>query len=98
MVSPTEVDAIRARMRQSIPALDSDPVRTAVCMYTNTPDEHFAIGLHPEHRQVSIAAGFSGHGFKFSSVVGEVLAGLAIDRSTPFALEPFALNRFAVAS
>ena len=46
----------------------------ATCMYTMTPDEHFIIDAHPEYPQVSLAAGFSGHGFKFSSVVGEILS------------------------
>ncbi|MHB8574647.1 MAG: FAD-dependent oxidoreductase, partial [Dehalococcoidia bacterium] len=76
-------------------ALDGVPRRTAVCMYTNTPDEHFAIGLHPNHPQVAIAAGFSGHGFKFAGVMGEVLADLAIDRNTRHPIEPFTLDRFA---
>jgi glycine/D-amino acid oxidase-like deaminating enzyme len=43
-------------------------------MYAMTPDEHFIIDAHPEYPQVSLAAGFSGHGFKFSSVVGEILS------------------------
>jgi sarcosine oxidase len=48
-------------------------------MYTNTPDSHFIIDQHPAHANVTIACGFSGHGFKFSSVIGEVLADLALD-------------------
>ncbi|GAA3313206.1 hypothetical protein GCM10020331_002780 [Ectobacillus funiculus] len=48
-------------------------------MYTNTPDEHFVISAHPDYPQVAVAAGFSGHGFKFASVVGEILADLVID-------------------
>ena len=47
-----------------------------------SPDSHFVLGLHPEHPQVAIAAGFSGHGFKFASVVGEILADLALTGST----------------
>jgi len=43
------------------------------CMFTNTEDEHFVIDVHPEHPEVAIAAGFSGHGYKFASVVGEIL-------------------------
>jgi sarcosine oxidase len=46
-----------------------------------TPDEHFIIDAHPEYPQVSLAAGFSGHGFNFSSVVGEILCDLAKRRS-----------------
>ena len=47
------------------------------CMFTNSPDKHFIIDLHPEYPQVSFAAGFSGHGYKFASVIGEVMADLA---------------------
>lgn len=54
----------------------------ATCLYTMSPDGHFVVGMHPNHRQVSIAAGFSGHGFKFASVMGEILADLALDGRT----------------
>ena len=59
--------------------------RTAheVCLYTMSPDHHFVVGLHPEHPQVALAAGFSGHGFKFASVIGEVLADVALTGATP---------------
>jgi sarcosine oxidase len=49
-----------------------------VCLFENTPDEHFLLGLHPEHDQVVIAGGGSGHGFKFTSVIGEIVADLAV--------------------
>ncbi len=54
----------------------------AVCLYTMSPDSHFVVGLHPDDSRVAIAAGFSGHGFKFASVMGAVLADLAIDGGT----------------
>ena len=47
------------------------------CLFTNTPDEHFVIDRHPEHAQVILASPCSGHGYKFCSVVGEILADLA---------------------
>jgi len=47
------------------------------CMFTNSPDRHFIIDLHPQYPQVSFAGGFSGHGYKFASVIGEVMADLA---------------------
>lgn len=64
------------------------------CMFTNTPDEHFVLDLHPEHPNVSVAAGFSGHGFKFCSVIGEILADLAVHRQTPHDLRMFRMARF----
>ena len=67
---------------------------TATCMYTNTPDEHFIIDRHPAHRNVALACGFSGHGFKFCSVVGEILADLALVGETAQPIDLFALRRF----
>jgi sarcosine oxidase len=64
-------------------------------MYTNTPDEHFVIGRHPGHDNVVVACGFSGHGFKFVSVVGEILADLSVDGRTRHPIGLFAPNRFA---
>jgi glycine/D-amino acid oxidase-like deaminating enzyme len=63
-------------------------------MYTMTPDEHFIIDAHPEYPQVSLAAGFSGHGFKFSSVVGEILSDLAMTRETASDIALFSGSRF----
>ena len=65
-----------------------------VCMFTNTPDEHFIIDCLPDSPQVVVAAGFSGHGFKFSSVVGEILSDLAIDGTTSHDIGMFRLARF----
>jgi sarcosine oxidase len=81
-VHPEEVEQMREYLRMGIPDLDGEFLRAKTCMYTNTPDEHFVISTHPEHPQVSIAAGFSGHGFKFTSVVGEILADLATEGTT----------------
>jgi glycine/D-amino acid oxidase-like deaminating enzyme len=63
-------------------------------MYTNTPDDHFIIDRHPQFPNVLIAGGFSGHGFKFSPLVGEILADLAIRSATDEAIELFSLRRF----
>jgi sarcosine oxidase len=65
-----------------------------VCMFTNTPDEHFILDLHPEVPQVVLGAGFSGHGFKFCSVVGEILADLALEGRTEHGIELFRAARF----
>ncbi len=67
----------------------------AVCIYTLTPDRHFIIDRHPEHQAVAIAAGFSGHGFKFTPIVGEVLADLAMNIKSPHQVGMFQLKRFA---
>ena len=65
------------------------------CMFTNTPDEHFIIDRHPEYQQVWLASPCSGHGFKFSAVIGEILADLAIDGTTTHPIQAFRLDRWS---
>ena len=64
------------------------------CMFTNSPDKHFIIDLHPEYPQVSFAAGFTGHGYKFASVVGEIMADLSERRESRHNIALFNLARF----
>jgi sarcosine oxidase len=71
------------RVREWIPAAGTTVDHMCVCMYTNSRDEHFIIDHHPDFERVTIATGFSGHGFKMSSVIGEVLADLATTGRTP---------------
>jgi sarcosine oxidase len=92
-VRPDEVTYIRALLRTFLPAADGELVDTAVCLYTNTPDECFLIDTHPAHSEVVIASPCSGHGFKFSSAIGELLADLALAGTTSFDLTPFRLAR-----
>jgi sarcosine oxidase len=63
------------------------------CMFTNTPDKHFVMDLHPDYPQVSLASPCSGHGFKFASVVGEVMADLAEKGTTRHDIRFFGLDR-----
>jgi sarcosine oxidase len=81
-IHPRDVAAIRSAIEGRIPALNGEISRATTCMYTMTPDEHFILDAHPLYPQVSIAAGFSGHGFKFAPVVGEILAELAMTGRT----------------
>ncbi|PSP98263.1 N-methyl-L-tryptophan oxidase [Halobacteriales archaeon QS_5_70_17] len=69
-------------------------MRLATCMFTNSPDEHFILDTLPDHPQVAVGAGFSGHGFKFASVIGEVLADLAVEGGTDHPIDMFRLDRF----
>jgi sarcosine oxidase len=67
----------------------------ATCMFTNSPDEHFILDTLPEHPQVTVGAGFSGHGFKFASVIGEILADLTTNGDTDHPIDDmFQLDRF----
>ncbi len=63
------------------------------CMFTNTEDGHFVIDVHPEYEQVSFASPCSGHGFKFASVVGEILADLADNGITRHDINLFRVDR-----
>jgi sarcosine oxidase len=54
----------------------------SACLYTNSPDGHFLLGPLPGDERVVVAAGFSGHGFKFASVIGEALADLCMHGRT----------------
>jgi sarcosine oxidase len=66
----------------------------ATCIYTNTPDHDFLIDRHPAHPNVILASPCSGHGFKFSSAIGEILADLALTGESGVDLRPFAVSRF----
>jgi sarcosine oxidase len=93
-----EVDFIRSYLERYVPALDGELLYARTCMYTNTPDEHFVISTHPEYPQVAIAAGFSGHGFKFCGVVGEILADLVTDGRTDHPIDLFSPTRLPTGS
>jgi sarcosine oxidase len=88
-VGDGDVQEIRSAMRRFLPAADGTLRMTAVCMYTNTPDEHFWIDRYPRNPQVLIASACSGHGFKFSSIIGEVLADLTQGKQPQFDLSLF---------
>jgi sarcosine oxidase len=64
-------------------------------MYCTTPDQHFVIAPHPAHEAVTVACGFSGHGFKFVTVVGEVLADLATTGTTAHPISLFDPRRLS---
>lgn len=94
VMRPHDELAIRSAIESRIPALNGEISHAATCMYTMTADEHFIIDAHPDYPQVSLAAGFSGHGFKFSAVVGEILSELATKRSTSSDITLFSGSRF----
>lgn len=93
-VEPAEVVTMRRLLRRYLPEADGPLRSAAVCLYTNTTDEHFWIDRHPAHPQVIIASPCSGHGFKFASAVGEILGDLVTGAKSSFDLELFR-NRFA---
>ena len=86
---------IRDALRPHIPSLAAGTLVDSVsCKYTLTPDHHFVIAPHPEYPQVILASPCSGHGYKFASVIGEVLADLTLDGATRHPIALFGLSRF----
>jgi sarcosine oxidase len=87
-------DALRDVTARYFPDACGATMSLKSCLFTNSPDRHFILDLHPLYPQVSFAAGFSGHGFKFASVIGEVMADLAERGSSRHNIELFRLDRF----
>lgn len=90
-----EIAVVEAALRARVPDAAGEYLRGVACMYTTTPDEDFVIAVHPRHDNVVVAAGFSGHGFKFTPVVGEILADLATTGTTRHPIGLFDPARFA---
>ncbi|MEV6110401.1 N-methyl-L-tryptophan oxidase [Streptomyces sp. NPDC051940] len=90
-----EVRAMADQVAGQLPDLPGTFLKAATCMYSNTPDEHFVITRHPAYPEsVTVACGFSGHGFKFAPVVGEITADLALDGRTAHPIGLFDPARF----
>lgn len=94
-VTPDEVKKIQSFLGSRIAGLDGECLRAVTCMYTVTPDKHFVLGPHPHHPNVSVAMGFSGHGFKFACVVGEILTDLAVNGETAHTIDLFDPRRLS---
>ena len=101
-LSEGEIDAARGEVSEAekrgmhetlvapyLPALGPRCIRAAACLYTATPDFHFLIDRHPELDNTIVASPCSGHGFKHSAAVGEILADLATEGATRFDIAPF---------
>lgn len=88
------VASLRKFMEAHIPGVADALVRESrICLYTMTPDEHFIVDTHPVHNHVAIGAGFSGHGFKFSTIIGKMLTDIVLDGDTPHNDTLFKINR-----
>lgn len=93
-VMPEDEQLLRDLTARYFPAAAGPLMTLKSCMFTNAPDGHFLIDLHPDYPQVSYASACSGHGFKFGSVIGEILADLAMYRQTRHNIELFTHERF----
>ncbi|MBV9848182.1 MAG: N-methyl-L-tryptophan oxidase [Armatimonadetes bacterium] len=92
---PGDEEDFRPALRRFLPDADGPTLSLRVCLYTNSPDGHFIIDHHPRHPRVTLACGFSGHGFKFAPVIGEALADLAQQGTTTLPIGFLRLGRFA---
>jgi sarcosine oxidase len=92
-VSTQERAAFRALASPYVSGLAPMPSDASVCFYTNTPDEHFVIDRHPQHRAVYVVSACSGHGFKFAPAIGELVTDELLGRDVE-QLSPFRVRRF----
>ncbi len=93
-VHQEDVEPISRLAREYLPGLVPTPARSQVCMYTNTPDHDFLVGAPPGRPNLVLLGGFSGHGFKFAPVMGEIAADLATEGETPHPIGGLSPQRF----
>lgn len=89
-----DVEPIAQAMEQWMPGAAAVFRAATPCMYSLTPDTNFVIDRHPDHANVILCGGFSGHGFKFAPVIGEVAADLALDGGSRHQIDFLSLKRF----
>jgi sarcosine oxidase len=94
---PEDEQVLREGLRHYFPDADGPTMAMKTCLFTNAPDEHFIIDRLPA-RHVAVAAGFSGHGYKFCSVIGEIMTELVMDGASRHDIALFRLNRPALVS
>jgi sarcosine oxidase len=93
-----DVAPVAAALEEWMPGAAARALGAKPCMYSLTPDHDFVIDRHPDHPKLVVCGGFSGHGFKFAPVVGEIAADLALDGGTPHDIGFLSLARFRAKS
>jgi sarcosine oxidase len=94
-VTADEIEALRAVLDAYLPGASGPVLRTLTCLYTMTPDHHFVLDTYPGHPNVAYGCGFSGHGFKFASAIGEVMADFVTTGKPTYPMEFLSAARFA---
>jgi sarcosine oxidase len=89
-----DIEPIAKAMEQWMPGAALTLRAAKPCLYTLTPDGHFVIDHHPDHKNLILCGGFSGHGFKFAPAVGEIAADLALDGGSRHNIEFLSHRRF----
>lgn len=95
-VTPSDIGELESFTDTYMPYANGGVIKSLVCLYTMTPDNHFVIDRHPGFQNLVYATGFSGHGFKFAPVVGEILADLVLNNETAHPIGFLGADRFAV--
>jgi sarcosine oxidase len=90
---PEDEAVLREAIRRYFPGADGPVIASQACLFTNTADEHFIIDRHPSDDRIVMAAGFSGHGYKFCGVIGEILTDLTLEGGTSWEIDLFRLAR-----
>ncbi|MBA2586421.1 MAG: N-methyl-L-tryptophan oxidase [Chthoniobacterales bacterium] len=90
-----DIEPIVRGLRDWMPGAAGTLREAKACMYALTPDQHFILDRHPQHQNIILCGGFSGHGFKFAPVIGEIGAELALDGGSRYPIEFLGLSRFA---
>lgn len=93
-VKKSEIRVMREALKKCVPSVPYRHRTSKVCLYTMTPDEHFVVGPLKGQERVIVAGGFSGHGFKFVPVIGEILRDCVLEQKPEFDLKAFSPERF----
>lgn len=93
VVTAEDESALRAQVERYVPDLNGKLLNSAVCMYTDTPDLKFLVDFHPGHKNILLISPCSGHGFKFSAVMGEIVADMVTEGRSKFDLSEFGVER-----
>jgi glycine/D-amino acid oxidase-like deaminating enzyme len=93
-IDPDEQGRLTGVLSSYLPGVSTSVLDHSVCLYTMSPDEHFIVDRHPAHKNVVFAAGLSGHGFKFTPVLGRALVDLTLDGETTLPINFLSLDRF----
>jgi sarcosine oxidase len=94
-VSDADLDPLRLFVTRHLRGVTRQVVRSATCLYTNSPDENFIVDVLPDSPRVVVLSACSGHGFKFAPVMGDIAADLVLDGATRRDISRFSLKRFA---
>ncbi|MDR3443552.1 MAG: FAD-dependent oxidoreductase [Legionella sp.] len=86
--------SIKHFISEHLTKVSSEVVKQENCLYDLTPDKQFIIDLHPEYSQIAFATGLSGHGYKMSNVIGDILVDLVTQKTLEFDISFLSLKRF----